>query len=80
MVEEAENSKDTKSHSMAGVGRDLKGRLVPSPCNEQGHLPPHQVPQGPIHDGLEHLWGWDIHTFSGQPVPVPVPVPSTPSK
>jgi len=27
--------------------------------------------QGPIQSGLEHLQGWDIHSFSGQPVPVP---------
>lgn len=24
---------------MVWVGRDLKGHLVPTPCNEQGHVP-----------------------------------------
>ena len=42
-------------------------------CCSQGHQPSHlildQAAQGPIQPGLEHLQGWGIHNFSGQPVP-----------
>jgi len=56
---------------MVGVKRKLKHHLVPSPCHGQGHLPPDQVAQSPLQPGLDHLHGWSIHSFCGQPVPVP---------
>jgi len=42
----------------------LKGHLVQLPCNEQGHLQPHQGAQSPIHPDLERLQGWGIHHLS----------------
>ena len=39
-------------------------------CLKQGCHPPEQAAQGPIQPGFEHLYGWGIHSFSGQPVPV----------
>lgn len=30
-----------------------------------------QASQGPIEPCLKHLWGWDIHNPSGQPIPEP---------
>ena len=30
-----------------------------------------QIAQGPIEPCLKHLWGWDIHNPSGQPIPEP---------
>ncbi|EOB08416.1 hypothetical protein Anapl_06434, partial [Anas platyrhynchos] len=56
---------------MAQVGRNLKDHPFPPPCHGQEHLPPDQVAQSPIQPGLEHLQGWGIHNFSGQPVPGP---------
>jgi len=45
------------------------------PYCRQGCQPPHLVPdqaaQGRIQPGLEHFWGWGIHSLSGQPVPAP---------
>jgi len=32
-----------QNHRMVWVGRDLTDHLVPTPCHEQGHLPPAQV-------------------------------------
>ena len=56
---------------MAWAGRDPKDPRVPIPCHRQGRQPPHlildQAAQGPIQPGLEHLQGWGIHNFSGQP-------------
>jgi len=48
----------------------LKTIKVPTPCHGQGYHPPAQAAQGPIQAGLEHLQGWGIHSFSGQPVPL----------
>jgi len=56
---------------MVWAGRDLKAHPFPIPCHGQGHLPPHHVAQSPIQPGLEHLQGWGIHSFSGQPGPGP---------
>jgi len=54
------------------VGRDLTDHLIPNPCRGQGRpLPPDQVAQSPVQPGLEHLQGWGIHSFSGQPGPGP---------
>jgi len=55
---------------MVWVGRHLKAHLVPTPCHEQGHLPPDQVAQSSIQPGLEHCQGGGSHSFSGQPGPV----------
>jgi len=49
------------------LGRDLKAHMVPTPCCRQGYHPPARAVQGPIQPGLEHLQGWGIHSFSGQP-------------
>jgi len=35
-----------------------------------GCYTPYQAAQASILSGLEHLQGWGIHSFSGQPVPV----------
>ena len=64
---------ETQNHrTMEWFG--LEGILKPIQflplCNGQGCHPPHQAAQGPIQPGLQHLWGWGIHSFSGQPVPV----------
>lgn len=37
------------------VGRDLKDRPVPTPCNGQGHLPLNRFAPSPIQLGLEHF-------------------------
>ena len=52
-----------------GYERTLKITEFQLPCPGQGHLPLDQVAQSPIQPGLEHLQGWGIHNFSGQPVP-----------
>jgi len=54
---------------MTWVGRDLKVDPVPTPC--LGLVVSHQtrMSRAPFPPGLEHLQGWDTHTFSGQPVP-----------
>lgn len=44
--------------------------ISPTPCNEQGHLPPLQVAQRPVQLDLDFFQGWDSHHFSGQHVPV----------
>jgi len=54
-----------------GLEGTFKGRLVQTPCNEQGHLPLDQVAQSLVQPDLECLSGWDIHHLSGQSVPVP---------
>ena len=48
----------------------FKGRLVQSPCNEQGYLQLDQVAQSSIQPDLECFQGWGIYHLSGQPVPV----------
>jgi len=53
------------------VGKDTEDHLVPTSCLEHGHLPPDQTAQGLIQPGLEHLWGWGTHSFSGQSVLLP---------
>jgi len=55
---------------MVWVGRDLEDHLVPTPCHEQGHLPPAHAAQSSIQPGLEHCQGGGSHSFSGQPGPV----------
>ncbi|KAK4822675.1 hypothetical protein QYF61_019042 [Mycteria americana] len=52
-----------------GLEGTLKIIWFQAPCHGQGHLPLDQVAQSPIQPGLEHFQGWDIHSFSGQPVP-----------
>ena len=46
--------------------------LQPPPATGQVHQPPNlildQAAQGPIPPDLEHLQGWGIHNFSGQPL------------
>jgi len=54
---------------LACARRDFKDHPVATPL--PGHQPPDQVAHSPIQPGLEHLQGWGIHSFSGQPVPVP---------
>ena len=44
-----------QNHRMVWVGRDLTDHLVPTPCHEQGHLPPAQGAQSSIQPGLEHF-------------------------
>jgi len=56
---------------MAQVGRNLKDHLVPPLLPWAGTPPLDQAAESPIHPGLEHLQGWGIHSFSGQPMPVP---------
>jgi len=53
------------------VGRDLERPSSPTPCHEQGHLPPDQVAQSSIQPSLECFQGWGISRLSGQPVPGP---------
>ena len=55
---------------MAWVGSDIKDHLVPTSLPWDGCHSPDQAAQGRIQPGLEHLQGWSIHNFSGQPVPV----------
>ena len=56
---------------MAWVGRNFRDHPAPTPLPWAG-LPP-ATPSCPVptKPGPEHLQGWSIHTFSGQPVPVP---------
>jgi len=42
---------------MVWVGRDLEGRVVPTSCCRQGHLPLNQVAQSPIQPGLQCFQG-----------------------
>ena len=51
------------------VARNIKDGLIPT-LLEQGHLPPYQEAQSPIPPGFEHIHGWGIHSFSGQPLPL----------
>jgi len=44
--------------------------LSSTPLSCAGCHPPAQAAQGHIQPGLEHLQGWDIHRFFGQPSPV----------
>ena len=52
------------------MGGTLKGHLVQSPCDEQGHPQLHQVLRAPSSLTLVSLQGWGIHHLSGQPEPV----------
>lgn len=52
------------------VARNIKDGLIPT-LLEQGHLPPYQEAQSPIPLGFEHIHGWGIRSFSGQPGSVP---------
>ena len=54
-----------------GLEGTFKDPPVQPPCQGQGHLPLDQVAQSPVQADLEHLQGWGIHSFSGQPMPVP---------
>jgi len=58
----------SKNYRMVWVGKDLKDD--PIPWHGKGCHPPAQAAQGSIQPGLEQLQGWDVHSFSGQPVPV----------
>lgn len=55
---------------MVGLEETFKDQAQP-PCYELGHLSLDQVVQSPIRFDLEHLQGWGIYSFSGQPVPAP---------
>lgn len=55
---------------MAGVGRDFKDPKVLTSCHGQDQLSHDQVDQSSIQPALDHIQGWDIHHFSGQPVAV----------
>ena len=55
---------DWYNHRMVWVGRDSKYHPVPTPWHIQVWNLVHQVSQGSIQPGLEHLQGWGIHTFS----------------
>jgi len=58
--------------TMVLVWKELLEIILPQPpCHGQGHLPLDQVAQISIQPRLEPFWGWDIYSFSGQPVPVP---------
>ena len=51
-----------------GLGwKNPKGHPVATPCRGQHCHTPHQAAQGPIQPVPEHLQGWGIHSFSGQP-------------
>jgi len=56
---------------MASVGGDLKAHTVPTPLLWAGFLPSDQAARGPIQPDLEYLYGWGIHSLSGQPMPGP---------
>jgi len=60
------NCAETQKLRMACVGKDLKDHLFATPCRGQGCYAPAQAAQGPIHSGLEYLWGCGTHSFSGQ--------------
>ena len=47
------------------VGRDLDAHLLPTPCHEQGHLPPAQGAHSSIQPGLERCQGGGSHSSSG---------------
>jgi len=50
---------------MAYVGRDLKYHQALTHCCEQGATHQIRAAQDAIQTSLEHLQGWDIHSFSG---------------
>lgn len=50
---------------MAWTVREQKDHPVQPPFHRQVCHPLDQVDQGLIQPGLEHLWGWGIHDFSG---------------
>jgi len=56
---------------MVQVGRDQNIiQLVAIPVQWESYYPPDQAAQDPIQPVHEHLQGWGIHSFSGEPVPV----------
>lgn len=56
---------------MVGVGEDLKDHFshLPAMGGDIFHLS--RVAQSLIQPGPEQFWGWDVHSFPGQPVPIP---------
>jgi len=61
-----QNKANLENHRITKFGRNFKDHPAPTTCHGQGCSPPDQTAQGPINLGLEHLQGWDIHSFSRQ--------------
>ena len=63
------------TESQNGLGwKGPQRSQISNPPASQGHQPPHllhQVAQGLIQPGLEHLQGRSVPSLSGQPVPAP---------
>jgi len=53
---------------MVSTGRNFKRSSSSTPCHGQGDLSLDQETQNAIQPNLEHLQGWHIHNFFGQPV------------